>query len=128
MRITKKYAGAILSGKRGVHLCNRSPATIADTAIAKAELDQLEYRFRTRLERGQSGVPLPPRTEVLPGASSMLGHQLLPGLPMMNALAHGAYQIPQHLQASIGAQRAWTGLSPQVLAPNSLFTTPRAMS
>jgi hypothetical protein len=59
MRITKKYAGASCLGKRVFHLCDQTQATTTDIEMAKAELSQLEHRFRLRIEHGQSGVPFP---------------------------------------------------------------------
>jgi hypothetical protein len=59
MRITKKYAGASCLGKRVFHLCDQTQATTNDIEMAKAELIQLEHRFRLRVEHGQSGVPFP---------------------------------------------------------------------
>jgi hypothetical protein len=61
MRITKKFAGASCLGKRVYHLCDRSQATAGDIEMAKAELIQLEHRFRLRVEHGQSVPPLPPQ-------------------------------------------------------------------
>jgi len=63
MRITKKFAGASCLGKymgglmgaSGSAANQRPPMTSVDVDSAKAELLQLEHRFRMRVEHGQSG-------------------------------------------------------------------------
>lgn len=52
MRITKKFSGASCLGKRVYHLHERSQYTIHDVDMAKAELNELERRFRLRVEKG----------------------------------------------------------------------------
>lgn len=54
MRITKKYAGASCLGRRVYHFRDRVHPTIAEIQVAKAELDHLEQRFRSRIEGGHS--------------------------------------------------------------------------
>lgn len=91
MRITKKFAGASCLGKRVYHLCDRSQATVTDIQMAKAELARLEHRFRLRVEHGQSGVPLPPRSEVVPSIPT-------PAAPMY--VAPGQHAAPAQVAAS----------------------------
>jgi len=59
MRITKKFAGAACLGRRMFHLRDRPTPTISDIQMAKVELEQLEQRFRLRVEHGNNGIPLP---------------------------------------------------------------------
>jgi hypothetical protein len=59
MRITKKYAGAACLGKRIHHLCESPSFTPQEIEMAKAEIERLEERFRTRLVLG-AGAALPP--------------------------------------------------------------------
>jgi hypothetical protein len=124
MRITKKYAGASCLGKRIYHLSDRGPATVADIEMAKAELAQLEHRFRLRVKHGQSGVSLPLRTDFLPGASAMFSQQWLLGLATMNAPALGALQLPP---APIGAHGVLTELSSHLITPNSQLIAPNCL-
>ena len=70
MRITKKFAGASCLGKRisgyststttnathpPLHHQQQQRMTSVDADTAKAELEQLEHRFRMRIEHGQNG-------------------------------------------------------------------------
>lgn len=131
MRITKKYAGASCLGKRVYHLCDRAPATVTDVEVAKAELASLEQRFRLRVEHGQTGLPLPPRTDFLPGATNVFGAAgqvpaaLLQTLAAANtaAAAPGAFPLAVSLAAGapVGAPAAaWPGALP-FLAQNALI-------
>lgn len=54
MRVTKKYAGAACLGRRAYHLRDRPQPTVADIQLAKTQLDELERRFRMRVEEGYS--------------------------------------------------------------------------
>ena len=131
MRITKKYAGASCLGKRIYHLCDRTPATVTDVEVAKAELAQLEQRFQLRVELGQTGLPFPPRTEFLSGSSNVFAaapgqlSALLQSLGSLNAAAPAAFPLAQSLQAPaqapLGTPAAWPGVSLQFLAPNNII-------
>lgn len=73
MRITKKYAGAACLGRRAYHYSERAQPTIAEIQLAKAQLDELEHRFRVRVEEGYSSAPLPSPSELI--LSSLTQHQ-----------------------------------------------------
>lgn len=60
MRITKKFSGASCLGKRVYNLCDRSQISAHDLELAMAELDDLENRFKLRIEHGSS-LPFPSR-------------------------------------------------------------------
>lgn len=66
MRITKKFTGACCLGRRAYHLRDRPRASSAEVEMANYELLHLEQRFRLRVEHEQTGLPLPPRHELLP--------------------------------------------------------------
>ncbi|GKY92706.1 hypothetical protein MPSEU_000240800 [Mayamaea pseudoterrestris] len=53
MRITKKFTGDACIGKRVFHPAVRSPGNASAIDRAQAELEQLEIRWRTRLEMQQ---------------------------------------------------------------------------
>mmetsp|Transcript_21533 Transcript_21533/g.51395 ORF Transcript_21533/g.51395 Transcript_21533/m.51395 type:complete len:778 (-) Transcript_21533:104-2437(-) len=65
MRITKKFTGACCLGRRAYHLRDRPRASPAEIEMATFELFHLEQRFRLRVEHEQTGLPLPPRHELL---------------------------------------------------------------
>ena len=65
MRITKKFTGACCLGRRAYHLRDRPRASPAEIEMATFELLHLEQRFRLRVEHEQTGLPLPPRHELL---------------------------------------------------------------
>ena len=65
MRITKKFAGASCLGRRVFHLRNRPQPSYEEIQMARAELDQLEQRFRLRVEHGYGGMPLTNRPEMM---------------------------------------------------------------
>jgi hypothetical protein len=65
MRITKKFTGACCLGRRVYNLRYRPQASHVETEMAKAEMDDLEKRFRMRVEHDQSRVPLARRQEML---------------------------------------------------------------
>lgn len=129
MRITKKYAGASCLGKRVYHLYDRPPATTTDVGVAKAELAQLEQRFRIRVEHGQTGMPLPPRADFLLGASNMFGPNQMPALlqslaaAQASAPAPGAFPLAPPLGVpAVGAPAALPGAAAlPFLAPNLLI-------
>ena len=80
MRITKKYAGAACLGRRAYHYRERAQPTIAEIQLAKAQLDQLEHRFRMRVEEGYAGAPLPSPSELVfsPMANQQQPQMLMP--------------------------------------------------
>ena len=64
--------------------------SLNEIEMAKAELAQLEHRFRLRVEHGQTGIPLPPRVgeKILDGTAPQLpagvlpiGHHMMSGGP-----------------------------------------------
>jgi len=71
MRITKKFTGACCLGRRAYHLRDRPRASSAEVEMANYELLHLEQRFRLRVEHEQTGLPLPPRHELLPSQPSL---------------------------------------------------------
>lgn len=115
MRITKKFAGASCLGKRVYHLCDRSQATVTDIEMAKAELARLEHRFRLRVEHGQSGVPLPPRTEVVPSIQN-------PATQMYAAPGPAAVAASwlQSIASTIGAQQPGSMANQMQMPPNQM--------
>lgn len=132
MRITKKYAGAACLGKRVYHVCDRPPPTVTEVEMAKADLAQLEQRFRLRVEHGQTGVPLPPRNDLLPGTNvhmcftpAQMGG-MLQNLAAANAAGAtpGTFApapAPTAAQSSAGAPAAWPGTVLPFLNPNALM-------
>eukprot|EP00590_Aulacoseira_subarctica_P003376 CAMPEP_0172430174 /NCGR_PEP_ID=MMETSP1064-20121228/53435_1 /TAXON_ID=202472 /ORGANISM="Aulacoseira subarctica , Strain CCAP 1002/5" /LENGTH=766 /DNA_ID=CAMNT_0013176069 /DNA_START=179 /DNA_END=2476 /DNA_ORIENTATION=- len=58
MRITKKIAGASCLAKRVSHFGDRAQASPREVSMAKAELDQLESRFKLRQKLGNCSLPL----------------------------------------------------------------------
>lgn len=118
MRITKKFAGASCLGKRVYHLCDRSQATVTDIEMAKSELSRLEHRFRLRVEHGQSGVPLPPRTDVMPSMAA-------PATTLYPPTGHGAptTSAATWLQSFTQATAPTPGTVP--LAPNAPTAPPQ---
>ena len=103
MRITKKFTGACCLGRRVYHLRDRPRASPAEIEMARIELDHLEKRFRLRVEHDQSGLPLPPRQDILM-AQPQRGLSAL--YPMQNP------------SATI-AQPWFSSISPPQLASNS---------
>lgn len=113
-------------GKRVYHLCDRAPATATDVEIAKAELAHLEQRFRLRVEHGQTGLPLPPRTDLLPGAANMFAASQMQGLfqtlATANAAAPAVPLIPSMATgASTAAPVAFPGAATPLSVPNALM-------
>lgn len=113
MRITKKFTGACCLGRRAYHLRDRPRASAAEMEVARLELQHLEQRFRLRVEHEQSGLPLPPRHEILAAQ---------PPIPPSNMSS-----IPS-LLASLGAPapNPWTlnaTPSPAMVAPPAVAPT-----
>lgn len=74
MRITKKFSGASCLGKRVYNLCDRSQVSSHDLAMAKAELEALEKRFKLRIEHGTS-LPMPSQiTDTFRNSRSEIDH------------------------------------------------------
>jgi len=90
MRITKKYAGAACLGRRAYHFRERAQPTIAEIQIAKAQLDELENRFRMRVEEGYTGVSL------TPSSSNIMN---IPNQAMLAPNQLNAAQVPALLLA-----------------------------
>ena len=96
------------------HLRERPRASPPELEIAKVERDQLEQRFRMRIEHEQSGLPLSQRPELLlaqpqSGVRSLYPTQGMPGgshlAPWVNNL--GALGLPANhvLSAALSGAR-----------------------
>ena len=112
MRITKKFAGASCLGKRVFHFCDQTQASAGDIEMAKAELAQLEHRFRLRVEHGQSSVPLPPQMISSTPKSPSLVFAPSPGHPAPAAIAASWLQS---LAVQLGVPAPGTAHFPQPL-------------
>ena len=86
MRITKKFTGACCLGRRAYHLRDRPRASPAEIEMASFELLHLEQRFRLRVEHEQTGLPLPPRHELLASQPTPTATVV----PSIFTLQHGA--------------------------------------
>jgi hypothetical protein len=117
MRITKKFTGACCLGRRAYHLRDRPRASPAEMDAARLELQHLEQRFHLRVEHEQSGLPLPPRHELLaaqpPSAPSNMS-----SIPSLLASLHGGTPMPN----------PWvpTSAPPPAMSPNSAVFLPGA--
>jgi len=80
MRITKKFTGACCLGRRAYHLRDRPRASPAEIEMATFELLHLEQRFRLRVEHEQTGLPLPPRHELLASQPTSVAAAVVPSL------------------------------------------------
>eukprot|EP00537_Pseudo-nitzschia_pungens_P013966 CAMPEP_0172383664 /NCGR_PEP_ID=MMETSP1061-20121228/1523_1 /TAXON_ID=37318 /ORGANISM="Pseudo-nitzschia pungens, Strain cf. pungens" /LENGTH=786 /DNA_ID=CAMNT_0013111989 /DNA_START=203 /DNA_END=2563 /DNA_ORIENTATION=+ len=80
MRITKKFTGACCLGRRAYHLRDRPRASPAEVEMASFELMHLEQRFRLRVEHEQTGLPLPPRHELLASQPPPTASAVIPSL------------------------------------------------
>ena len=80
MRITKKFTGACCLGRRAYHLRDRPRASPAEMDMASFELMHLEQRFRLRVEHEQTGLPLPPRHELLASQPPAIASAAIPSL------------------------------------------------
>jgi hypothetical protein len=139
MRITKKYAGASCLGRRVYHFRDRIQPTGTEILMARADLDNLEKRFRVRVDEGHSGggscssnigdssmslrLPPPtglilPRVPAMPAApSSTPSHpdpQVAESLRLLAASFAGSGN--QHLPTQIGPSSGSTA-SNQVTLP-----------
>lgn len=95
MRITKKFTGACCLGRRAYHLRDRPRVSSAEIDIANFELLHLEQRFRLRVEHERTGLPLPPRHELLPSQpapppASIVSADILPSLFSLHQQAAAA--------------------------------------
>jgi hypothetical protein len=127
MRITKKYAGAACLGKRVYHFVDRPPATVDQVEMAKADLAQLEQRFRLRVEHGQTGIPIPPRNDLLPdpnNSSMFAPAQMNNFFQNLSATAPGAFaSVPSAAtvaQTPVRAPAAFPGALLPFFNPNAL--------
>lgn len=77
MRVTKKYAGAACLGRRAYHYRDRPQPTVTEIQLAKAQLDELEHRFRMRVEEGYTGSPPPSTLDVLSSLQQQAGNPVL---------------------------------------------------
>lgn len=103
MRITKKYAGAACLGRRAYHYREHAPPTIGEIQLAKTQLDDLEHRFRMRVEEGYTGLPyssttaqnstVPPQTH---SSVTLTIDQMNSVLGLQNALHSLASNTRQH--------------------------------
>mgnify|MGYP005841332155 CR=1 FL=1 len=99
MRITKKFAGASCLGRRVFHLRNRPQPSYEEIQMAKAELDQLEQRFRLRVEHGYGGMPLTNRPEMMLKFSNASGTPTSAFVPQLSPPA-GVQQAPTSAAAN----------------------------
>lgn len=127
MRITKKYAGAACLGKRVYHFVDRPPATVDQVEMAKADLAQLEQRFRLRVEHGQTGIPIPPRNDLLPdpnNSSMFAPAQMNNFFQNLSATAPGAFASAPSAatvaQTPVRAPAAFPGALLPFFNPNAL--------
>ena len=71
---------------------DRPRASPAEMEVARLELQHLEQRFRLRVEHEQSGLPLPPRHEIL-AAQPAAGVPGMPGIPSLLASLQGGASV-----------------------------------
>lgn len=116
MRITKKYAGAACLGRRAHHFRDVAEPTIAEVQLAKAQLDELEHRFRLRVEEGYSGPPPPP-------VSSQATQFIQPGPGQIQSAA----SLQSWLQLLAGAQTALLS-APNNAQPSSWNNAPPTLN
>jgi hypothetical protein len=93
MRITKKFTGACCLGRRAYHLRDRPPASQGEVDVASLELQHLEQRFRLRVEHEQSGLPMPPRHELL-AAHPPSAPANVSSIPTLLASLNGGASMP----------------------------------
>ena len=85
--------------------------------VARLELQHLEQRFRLRVEHEQSGLPLPPRHEIL-AAQPAAGIPGMPGIPSLLASLQGGAPVANPWLASAAAAPAGIySNAPGVAAP-----------
>ena len=104
MRITKKFTGACCLGRRAYHLRDRPRASPAEVEMENFELLHLEQRFRLRVEHEQTGLPLPPR------------HELLASHPIPTAAVMPSLFSLQQQNPAIKATNPW--IQNPVIAPS----------
>lgn len=120
MRITKKYAGASCLGRRVYHHRDRishQPPTVPEIHLARAELDALEGRFRTRAE-GWEGGSLGPTVDTSSTSSSLLAMPPIPSAPNAASLAQSMGFVLQQQQQAAAFMAAQQNVAPT--APNPL--------
>lgn len=93
MRITKKFTGACCLGRRAYHLRDRPRASPAEIEMARLEVQHLEQRFLLRVEHEQSGLPLPPRHELLAAAQPPVVGATIP-VPVVPSSFFPSIQLP----------------------------------
>jgi len=101
MRVTKKFAGASCLGKKIHSLIERPDFSPQDVEMAKAELTELERRFRQRLEYGV-GVPLPQSktSQKLSPRTLLLKHPIPQGALHCSTAQRRATHSTQNLPAT----------------------------
>jgi hypothetical protein len=138
MRITKKYASAACLGRRAHHYRDERPQpTIGEIQLAKAQLDELEHRFRIRVEEGFPGAPLPSPSDMVLSLPQQGNQLLLPGqthsLAMLSSLPQQGNQFmlpgqthsPAMLQSSLPQQGNRFMLPFQTHSPAMLASLPQ---
>jgi hypothetical protein len=118
MRITKKFAGASCLGRRVFHLRNRPQPSCEEIQMARSELDQLDQRFRLRVEHGYGGMPLttPPGMMLkfatpaeAPPAPSAVMSQPVPVIPQPLQTTAAATTFLQNFAVAAAAAAATAG-------------------
>ncbi|KAL3908227.1 MAG: hypothetical protein SGILL_008561 [Bacillariaceae sp.] len=120
MRITKKFTGACCLGRRAYHLRDRPRASPAEMEVARLELQHLEQRFRLRVEHEQSGLPLPPRHEIL-AAQPAPGIPGMPGIPSLLASLQGGAPAPNPWLSSVAPPPGIYANAPGVAPSGNFF-------
>jgi hypothetical protein len=104
MRITKKYAGAACLGRRAYQYREHAPPTIGEIQLARTQLDDLEHRFRMRVEEGYSGLPF---------SSTSAQDDAFPLTPHSNVT-----QMLDQMNSVIGLQNAFNCLASTARPPS----------
>ena len=86
--------------------------------MAKAELAQLEHRFRMRIQHGQSSMPLPPQAIPMNATQSALRFAPAAGQPASAAVATSWLQT---LASQMGAQAPGTAQFVQAQSLNPQY-------
>lgn len=88
--------------------------------VARLELQHLEQRFRLRVEHEQSGLPLPPRHEIL-AAQPPPGVPGMPGIPSILASLQGGTPPPNPWLSSVAPPPGIYSNAPGVAPGANLF-------
>lgn len=88
--------------------------------VARLELQHLEQRFRLRVEHEQSGLPLPPRHEIL-AAQPAPGIPGMPGIPSLLASLQGGAPAPNPWLSSVAPPPGIYANAPGVAPSGNFF-------